>query len=273
MPRSLIHGRRSKSIDFPAGITLFDSDRPPHRIYLLRSGRIYLANSRGAIVDYLVPGSFFGEKCWLSSRYRDQIATSRSQIQAQAFRKSELLDLIQHDRRFALRLLKSLALRLDRCEQSLTDFVVERIEGRLARLLARLAPAKPRSGWVRLQFSPSNFGTGQDHRHHTMAGLSLHAPLSAVGLAATAAQPVGQTRRSARVSGIFRQTTLAARGRQRSRVRLRCLASWPLKQNDYRCVAGALGCEERTESAASTTTAATNARTRDDRGADWSRLK
>jgi len=156
MPRSLIHGRRSKSIDFPAGITLFDSDRPPHRIYLLRSGRIYLANSRGAIVDYLVAGSFFGEKCWLSSRYRDQIATSRSQIQAQAFRKSELLDLIQHDRRFALRLLKSLALRLDRCEQSLTDFVVERIEGRLARLLARLAPAKPRSGWVRLQFSPSN---------------------------------------------------------------------------------------------------------------------
>ncbi len=87
---------------------------------------------------------------------RDQIATSRSPVHVQVFRKSELLDLIQQDRRFALRFLKSLAHRLDRCEQSLADFVLERIERRLARLLARLAPAKPRSGWVRLQFSPSN---------------------------------------------------------------------------------------------------------------------
>ncbi len=156
MPRSLIHGRRSKSVDFPAGIALFDSGHPPRYIYLLRSGRIFLVNSRGAIVDYLAPGNFFGEKCVLGSRYHDQIATSRSPVQVQALRKSELLDLIQHDRRFALRLLKSLALRLDRCEQSLADFVLERIERRLARLLARLAPAKPRSGWVRLQFSPSN---------------------------------------------------------------------------------------------------------------------
>lgn len=156
MPRSLIHSRRSKSTDFPAGIALFDSGRPSHCIYLLRSGRIYLANGRGAIVGYLVPGNFFGEKCLLGSSYRDQIATSRSPVQVQAFRKSELLDLIQRDRRFALRFLKGLALRLDRCEQSLTDFVVEKIERRLARLLARLATAKPRSGWVLLQFSPNN---------------------------------------------------------------------------------------------------------------------
>jgi CRP/FNR family transcriptional regulator, cyclic AMP receptor protein len=156
MPRSLIHGHRSKSIDFPAGIALFDSGHPPRRIYLLRSGRIFLVNSRGAIVDYLAPGNFFGEKCLLGSRYQDQIATSRSPVQVQAFRKSELLDLAQQDRRFTLRLLKNLALRLDRCEQALADFVVERIERRLARLLSRLAPARPRSGWVRLQFSPSN---------------------------------------------------------------------------------------------------------------------
>jgi len=155
MPRSF-HGPRSKSADFRAGIALFDSGHPPRYIYLLRAGRIFLVNRRGAIVDYLAPGSFFGEKCLLGSRYQDQIATSHSPVRAQAFRKSELLDLIQRDRRFTLRLLKSLALRLDRCEQALTDFVLERIERRLARLLARLAPAKPRSGWVRLQFSPSN---------------------------------------------------------------------------------------------------------------------
>ncbi len=53
-------------------------------------------------------------------------------------------------------LLKGLALRLDRYEQLLADFLAERIERRLARLLSRLTPAKPASGWVRLQFSPSN---------------------------------------------------------------------------------------------------------------------
>lgn len=156
MPRFLIHGRKSKSIDFPAGIAFFDINRPSRHVYLLRSGRIHLTNSRGAIVDYLAPGNFFGEKCWLGPRYQNQVATSRSPVEVDAFRKSELLDRIQRDRRFALRLLKNLALRLDRYEQALADFVAERTERRLARLLSRLAPAKPASGWVRLQFSPSN---------------------------------------------------------------------------------------------------------------------
>lgn len=156
MPRFLIHDRKSKSIDFPAGIAFFDIDRSSHHVYLLRSGCIQLTNSRGAIVDYLVPGDFFGEKCLLGSPYQNQIGTSRSPVQVHAFRKSELLDRMQRDRRFALRLMKNLALRLDRYEQVLADFVAERTERRLARLLSRLAPVRPASGWVRLQCSPSN---------------------------------------------------------------------------------------------------------------------
>jgi CRP-like cAMP-binding protein len=156
MPRFLIHGRKSKSLDFPARITFFDTNRPSRYVYLLRSGRIHLTNSRGAIVDYLAPGNFFGEKCLLGPRYQSQIATSRSPVDVNVFRKSELLDRIQRDRRFALRLLKNFALRLDRYEQVLADFVAERTECRLARLLSRLASASPRSGWVQLQVSPSN---------------------------------------------------------------------------------------------------------------------
>jgi CRP/FNR family transcriptional regulator, cyclic AMP receptor protein len=156
MPRFLIHGCKSKSIDFPAGITFFDINRPSRHLYLLRSGRIHLTTSRGAIVDYLAPGNFFGEKCLLGPRYQNQIATSRSPVEVHAFRKSELLDRVQRDRRFALRLLKNLALRLERYEQALADFVAEKTERRLARLLSRLAPIRPASGWVRLQFSPSN---------------------------------------------------------------------------------------------------------------------
>jgi CRP-like cAMP-binding protein len=72
------------------------------------------------------------------------------------FRGQELLDSMQRDRRFALRLLKNLALRLDRYEQAIGDFVTQKTESRLARLLSRLAPAKPASGWVPLKFSPTN---------------------------------------------------------------------------------------------------------------------
>ena len=156
MPRFLIHGRRNKSRDFSAGITLFDGDRPARYLYVLRSGHVHLASSGGAIVDYLVPGDFFGEKCLLRSGHQAQIAISRSPVSVQVFSKPELLRRLQLDRRFALRLLKDLALRLDRYEQALGDFVTEKIERRLARLLLRLTPAKPASGWVPLECSPSN---------------------------------------------------------------------------------------------------------------------
>ena len=87
---------------------------------------------------------------------QDQIATSRSPLKVNAFSKSELLDRLQLDRRFALRLLKDLALRLDRCEQAPGDLVMDRTEWRLARLLCRLVPANAVSGWVALRYSPTN---------------------------------------------------------------------------------------------------------------------
>jgi CRP/FNR family cyclic AMP-dependent transcriptional regulator len=115
-----------------------------------------IACGREAIVDYLTPGNFFGEQCLLGPRHRGQIATSLSPVQVLAFRKSELLDLLQKDRRFALRLLKNFALRLDRYEQIIRDSVAEGAERRLARLLFRFMPPRSGSGWVRLQFNPSN---------------------------------------------------------------------------------------------------------------------
>jgi CRP/FNR family transcriptional regulator, cyclic AMP receptor protein len=161
MSRSLSASRRNRTsgptaYEFPARAKLFDLDRAPRRVYLLRSGRMQLARGREAIVDYLTPGSFFGEQCLLGPRYGGQIARSLSKVQVLAFRRSELLDLLQKDRRFALRLLKNLALRLNRYEQTIRDSVAEGAERRLARLLLRLMPARVGSGWVRLQFSPSN---------------------------------------------------------------------------------------------------------------------
>lgn len=146
------------SLDFPRGTRLFDSDHPPRCVYLLRSGRVQLASGREAIVDYLTPGDFFGEKFLLSPKRGDQVAKSLAPVRVSAFSRSEVLELMQQDRRFALRLLKNLALRLDRREERIRDFVAERAERRLARLLFSFLPARAAaSGWVRLSFSPSNF--------------------------------------------------------------------------------------------------------------------
>ncbi len=129
---------------------------PCHRVYLLRSGLVQLAGGRGAIVDYLRRGDFFGEKCLLGSRRRGLAAKSLSPVELSAFRKAEILTCLRQDRRFAARLLNNLARRLDRYEQTIEDAVVERPERRLALLFWRFLPARPASGWARLRFSPSN---------------------------------------------------------------------------------------------------------------------
>lgn len=162
MPGFLIQRRTGRKrdagglLDFPTGTRLFDSDHPSHCVYLLRSGRIQLASGREAIVDYLAAGDFFGEKFLLSPPREDQVAKSLAPVRVSAFSRSELENLVQQDPRFALRLVKNLALRLDRHEERIRDFVVERAERRLARLLFSFLPAKAAAGWVRLCFSPSN---------------------------------------------------------------------------------------------------------------------
>jgi hypothetical protein len=122
----------------------------------LGSGQVQLSSGRGVIVDYLGKQDFFGEKALLPPKAGGQIAKSISDVEVSRFSKSQLLDRVQHDRRFATRLLKNLALRLDRYEQIIEDLVAEPAERRLARLLFRFLPLRAITGWAPLRFSPSN---------------------------------------------------------------------------------------------------------------------
>lgn len=163
MPSILTHGHRNPGngegeaiIHFPAGAKVFDLDHPSRRIYLLRTGCVQLASGREAVLDQLTPGNFFGEGCLLGARHGRQVATAVSPVTVSAFGAAQLLDRVQQDRRFARRLLKNLAVQLDRRRATICDFVTEPAERRLALLLSRLVPASPISGWVRLRLSPSN---------------------------------------------------------------------------------------------------------------------
>jgi CRP-like cAMP-binding protein len=141
---------------FPAGARIFGSDHPTHRIYHLKSGHVQLRNGPEAIVDQLTRGAFFGEKCFLAPRRSDQAATALSPVIATAYRRSELVQCLRRDPRFAVRLLKNLTFRLDRYESAIRDFITEPAERRLARLLFRFLPARPASGWIRLPLRATN---------------------------------------------------------------------------------------------------------------------
>jgi CRP-like cAMP-binding protein len=161
MRRSLSQSRRKHNrgpapTGFPAKAKLFDPDHPSRHLYLLRSGRVRLANGREVIFDYLTPGDLFGEKHLLTPQPRGQIATALSPVRVLTFRKSELPALVRRDSRLAQQMLKNLALRLDRYEDTIRYFVTEQAERRLARLLVRLMPTRTKAEWTPLRFSPSN---------------------------------------------------------------------------------------------------------------------
>ena len=148
-------GRTEAFVNFPPRTPIFDSDHPRRQIYLLRSGHVQVSTGREAIIDHVRPGDFFGEDMFLSER-PSSTAKALTSIKAAVFGRSELLDRVQHDRRFALRLLKNLAGRLEARARTIRDFIVEPAERRLAWFLFRQTPAIAAQGWVRLRFSPSN---------------------------------------------------------------------------------------------------------------------
>lgn len=143
---------------FAARALLFDAAHPPRHVFLVRSGWVQLSMDQRAIVDCVGPGQLFGERCLLGAAAPGLAARALTSLSVTAFDRSQLLDRMQADRRFALGVLKALALRTYRCEQSIADFVVDRAEIRLARLLARALPSKPAAGWVRIPYELSHRG-------------------------------------------------------------------------------------------------------------------
>lgn len=141
---------------FPSGTRLFNSDHPARRVYLLRSGRVRLSINNEAIIDHLRPGQFFGEKSFLGEHSSQEMAVTLSPVKVVVFRKSEFLRHLQNDPRFANRVLRSLALRLDGCEQTIRDLVTQSTERRLARLLLRVAASGSHSCWSRLPINLTN---------------------------------------------------------------------------------------------------------------------
>ncbi len=142
--------------EFPPRALLFDAAHPAPKVFLVRSGWVQLLTRDDAIVDCLGPGAVFGERSFLGRPANNLSARALTAVRVTAFEKSQLLDRLQRDRRFALRLLRAFATRTHRYEQVIADFIADPAEIRLARLLARALPSRPASGWVRLPYQLSH---------------------------------------------------------------------------------------------------------------------
>lgn len=147
---------KGQAVSFIAGANLLDEALYPRRIYFLNSGQVRLARVTGVIFDHLKRGSFCGEKLFLAAGTARQTATALAPVEATAYRKADLMAEWRRDPSSALRLVKDLAMRLERYEALICDLVIEKTDIRLARLLLRAAPARPASGWVQLPFSFTN---------------------------------------------------------------------------------------------------------------------
>lgn len=151
-----LNDRSEPPVELPAGSNLFGPDLPLRKLLLLKSGVVQLSTNQKAIIEHLGPGDIFGEHVFLPKATTDRSAKALTPVKVVTLTRTQLLDRVQSDRRFALQLFRGLAERLDRYEQLITDFIADHAEIRLARLLARIARRRRSSGWVRLPYPFSN---------------------------------------------------------------------------------------------------------------------
>jgi CRP-like cAMP-binding protein len=147
---------KGRAVSFPEGANLFEGAHKSRQIFFVNAGQVRLTGRNGVIFDHLKRGAFFGEKSLLDANSNHDGAVALSAVDAIAFRKADLPAIWRRDPAFALRLVKDLALRLDRYEELICDLVTEQAEMRLVRLLVRTAPARPAKGWVKLPFRFTN---------------------------------------------------------------------------------------------------------------------
>jgi CRP/FNR family cyclic AMP-dependent transcriptional regulator len=148
--------QKEQAVSFAEGTNLYEDGSRKRQILLLNAGQVRLTGRNGVIFDHLKRGSFLGEKFLLSSNATRGTATALAPVDAVPFRIAELEGEFRRDPDLAVRMVKDLAMRLDRYEELICDLVTEQAEVRLARLLLRVAPARPANRWARLPFSFTN---------------------------------------------------------------------------------------------------------------------
>jgi len=128
--------------DFPAGAVLFEEGQPGDYMYVVQSGEIEIRRQVGEIervLAVLPAGEFFGEMAILNGRPRSATAVVRSAARLLVIEGHTFEAMLRARPEIALRIIKSLATRLESANQHVELLLLPTPNHRVVQCLRHLA--------------------------------------------------------------------------------------------------------------------------------------
>ncbi|RAV33300.1 CRP-like cAMP-activated global transcriptional regulator GlxR [Corynebacterium heidelbergense] len=139
--RSLIE--QLDSVKFPRGTTIFNEGEPGDRLYIIVSGKVKLArhaaDGRENLLTVMGPSDMFGELSIFDPGPRTSSAVCVTDVRAATMDSAMLHAWIGAHPAISEQLLRVLARRLRRTNNSLADLIFTDVPGRVAKALLQLA--------------------------------------------------------------------------------------------------------------------------------------
>jgi CRP/FNR family cyclic AMP-dependent transcriptional regulator len=130
-------------VDFPRGHTLFVEGQPGDRLYIIVSGKVKIGRrspgGRESLLTIMGPSDMFGELSILDPGPRTSSATTITDLCAVSIDRETLRAWMVEHPEITERLLRLLARRLRRANDSVADLIFTDVPGRVAKLLLQLA--------------------------------------------------------------------------------------------------------------------------------------
>ena len=128
---------------FPKGTTIFDEGEPGDRLYIIVDGKIKLArhapDGRENLLSVMGPSDMFGELSIFDPGPRTSSAVCVTEVTAASMNSDLLHQWIDDHPDISAQLLRMLARRLRRTNNSLADLIFTDVPGRVAKALLQLA--------------------------------------------------------------------------------------------------------------------------------------
>ena len=131
------------STTFPRGTTIFDEGEPGDRLFIITSGKVKLArhapDGRENLLTIMGPSDMFGELSIFDPGPRTSSAVCVTEVTAASMNSDLLHQWIDDHPDISAQLLRMLARRLRRTNNSLADLIFTDVPGRVAKALLQLA--------------------------------------------------------------------------------------------------------------------------------------
>lgn len=135
--------KQMEGVRFPRGATIFEEGEPGDRLYIITSGKVKLArhasDGRENLLTVMGPSDMFGELSIFDPGPRTSSAVCVTEVQGATMDSTMLRGWVDAHPEIAQQLLRVLARRLRRTNNSLADLIFTDVPGRVAKTLLQLA--------------------------------------------------------------------------------------------------------------------------------------